>query len=82
MKALSRTELERSLRQGLEPLYLLVGPERYRVAAREISDAALSATLIREFNEASFSLLTDSVRSAIAAAEQLPMMSGARCAGS
>ena len=80
MKALSRTELERSLRQGLEPLYLLVGPERYlrRVAAREISDAALSATLIREFNEASFSLLTDSVRSAIAAAEQLPMMSERR----
>jgi DNA polymerase-3 subunit delta len=80
MKALSRAELERSLRQGLEPLYLLVGPERYlrRVAAREISDAALSATLIREFNEASFSLLTDSVRSAIAAAEQLPMMSERR----
>ena len=52
------------------------------VAAREISDAALSATLIREFNEASFSLLTDSVRSAIAAAEQLPMMSATRRAGS
>src|SRR5688500_13901488 len=80
MKALSRVELERSLRQGWEPLYLLVGPERYlrRVAARDISDAALSATLIREFNEASFSLLTDSVRSAIAAAEQLPMMSERR----
>ena len=80
MKALSRTEPERSLRQGLGPLYLLVGPERYlrRGAAREISDAALSATLIREFNEASFSLLTDSVRSAIAAAEQLPMMSERR----
>lgn len=80
MKTLSRVELERSLRQGLEPLYLLVGPERYlrRVAAREISDAALSTTLIREFNEASFSLLTDSVRSAIAAAEQLPMMSERR----
>ena len=80
MKTLSRVELERSLRQGLEPLYLLVGPERYlrRVAAREISEAALSTTLIREFNEASFSLLTDSVRSAIAAAEQLPMMSERR----
>ena len=76
MKTLSRTELERSLRQGLDPLYLLVGPERYlrRVAAQSITEAALSATLIREFNEASFSLLTDSVRSAIAAAEQLPMM--------
>ncbi len=80
MKTLSRTELERSLRQGLEPLYLLVGPERYlrRAAAHEITEAALSATLIRDFNDASFSLLTDSVRSAIAAAEQLPMMSERR----
>jgi DNA polymerase III subunit delta len=80
MKTLSRMELERSLRQGLEPLYLLVGPERYlrRAAAREISEAALSGTLIRDFNEASFCLLTDAVQSAIAAAEQLPMMSERR----
>jgi DNA polymerase III subunit delta len=80
MKTLTRVELERSLRQGLEPLYLLVGPERYlgRIAAQSITEAALSATLIREFNEAGFSLLTDSVRSAIAAAEQLPMMSERR----
>lgn len=80
MKSLSRVELERSLRQGIEPLYLLLGPERYLrgVAAREIADTALSATLIRDFNESSFSLLTDSVRSAIAAAEQLPMMSERR----
>ncbi len=80
MKTLSRTELERSLREGLEPLYLLVGPERYlrRVAVQTVTEAALNATLIREFNESSFSLLTDSVRSAIAAAEQLPMMSERR----
>ena len=80
MKMLSRAALDKSLRQSLEPLYLLVGPERYlrRIAAREITEAALSATLIREFNEASFSLLTDSVRSAVAAAEQLPMMSQRR----
>ena len=80
MKTLSRPELERSLRQGLEPLYLLLGPERYlrRSAAQEITETALSTTLIREFNEASFSLLTDSVRSAVAAAEQLPMMSDRR----
>jgi len=77
---LSRAELEKSLRQGLEPLYLLVGPERYlrSAAAREITEAALSTTLIRDFNEAGFSLLTDSVRSAVAAAEQLPMMSDRR----
>ncbi|HEX3187687.1 MAG TPA: DNA polymerase III subunit delta [Pyrinomonadaceae bacterium] len=80
MKTLSRAELEKSLRQGLEPLYLLVGPERYlrSAAAREITEAALSTTLIRDFNEAGFSLLTDSVRSAVAAAEQLPMMSDRR----
>lgn len=80
MKTLSRAELEKSLRQGLEPLYLLLGPERYlrRAAAQEITESALSTTLIREFNEASFSLLTDSVRSAVAAAEQLPMMSERR----
>lgn len=80
MKTLLRTELDRSLRQGLEPLYLLVGPERYlrREAVQSITDAAMGATLIREFNDASFSLLTDSVRSAIAAAEQLPMMSERR----
>ena len=80
MKTLLRTELDRSLRQGLEPLYLLVGPERYlrREAVQSITDAAMGATLIREFNDTSFSLLTDSVRSAIAAAEQLPMMSERR----
>ncbi len=80
MKTLSRTELERSLREGLRPLYLLLGPEIYlrRVAAQAITDAALSRTLLREFNESSFSLLSDSVQSAIAAAEQLPMMSDTR----
>jgi DNA polymerase-3 subunit delta len=74
---LSRTELERSLKSELRPLYLLVGPEIYlrRAAAQAITDAALSGTLLREFNESSFSLFTESVQSAIAAAEQLPMMS-------
>jgi DNA polymerase III delta subunit len=80
MKALSRTDLDRSLREGVRPLYLLLGSEIYlrRVAAQAITDAALSRTLLREFNESSFSLLSDSVQSAIAAAEQLPMMSDMR----
>ena len=80
MKTLSRTELERSLREGLRPLYLLLGPEIYlrRVAAQTITEAALSRTLLREFNESAFSLLSDPVQSAIAAAEQLPMMSDMR----
>ncbi len=80
MKTLSRVELERSLRERLEALYLLLGPERYlrRVSTHAITEAALSTTLIRDFNESSFTLLTDSVQSAIAAAEQLPMMSERR----
>jgi DNA polymerase III subunit delta len=80
MKTLTRTELERSLREGLRPLYLLLGPEIYlrRVAAQTITDLALSHTMLREFNESSFSLTTDAVQSAIAAAEQLPMMSETR----
>jgi len=81
MKALSRAELERSLNEGkIQPLYLLSGPERYLrdAAARAITNAALANTLLREFNEVSFSLLSDDVQAAIAAAEQLPMMSDRR----
>jgi len=77
MKTLSRTELDRSLREELRPLYLLLGAEIYlrRIAGQAITEAALSQTLLRDYNEHSFSLLSDPVRSAIAAAEQLPMMS-------
>jgi DNA polymerase III subunit delta len=80
MKALSRTELERSLRESPKPLYLLLGTERFLRdgAARSITEAALRDTLLREFNEASFNLVRDSVQAAIAAAEQLPMMSERR----
>jgi DNA polymerase III subunit delta len=80
MKMLTRTELDRSLREGLRPLYLLLGPEVYlrRVAAQTITEAALSRTLLREFNESSFSLLSDSVQAVVAAADQLPMMSDKR----
>ena len=81
MTTLSRTELDRSLASGrVQPLYLLVGCESYlrETAARDLTDAALSGTLLREFNESSFSLLTDSAMAAIAAAEQLPMMSERR----
>jgi len=81
MSAITRAELERSLSAGrVQPLYLLVGCEGYLrdLAAQAIADAALSGTLLREFNESSFSLLSDHVVSAIAAAEQLPMMSERR----
>jgi DNA polymerase-3 subunit delta len=68
------------LREGLRPLYLLLGPEIYlrRVAAQTITETALSRTMLREFNESAFSLLSDPVQSAVAAAEQLPMMSEMR----
>ena len=80
MKTLSRTELDRSLQSGLKPLYLLLGAESYLrgVAAQTIADAALNETPLREFNEMSFTLLNDAVQSAVAAAEQLPMMAERR----
>lgn len=81
MSSLTRVELERSLKAGkVAPLYLLVGCETYLrdTAARSIADAALMGTLLREFNESSFNLLSDSAMAAVAAAEQLPMMSERR----
>ncbi len=81
MTVSTRQDLDRSLAAGrVQPLYLLVGCETYLrdEAARNISDAALSGTLLREFNETAFSLLGDSAMSAVAAAEQLPMMSERR----
>ena len=80
MKPLSRADLERSLNQDLKPLYLLLGPESYLrgEVAQRIADAALAETMLREFNELSFTFLNDSVQSAMAAAEQLPMMSNKR----
>ena len=81
MKTLSRLDLERHLKDSSpEPLYLLVGPETFlrdRMIQR-LTDAALAATLLREFNETTFSLFTESATDAVAAAEQLPMMSDRR----
>jgi DNA polymerase-3 subunit delta len=64
----------------IEPVYFLFGPEAYLrdEAARAIAKEALQGTLLREFNESSFNLLSDDVGSAIAIAEQLPMMSERR----
>lgn len=81
MSSITGKELERALSAGrVQPLYLLVGCEGYLrdAAARAIADVALSGTLLREFNESTFCLLTDHAVSAIAAAEQLPMMSERR----
>ena len=81
MTTATRIELQRSLKQDqIEPLYLLIGSEGYLrdESAREITNIALRETLIREFNETTFSLLNTAAHSAIAAAEQLPMMSTRR----
>jgi DNA polymerase III subunit delta len=81
MSTFSRVDLERSLKAGrLAPVYLLVGCEGYLrdAGARAITEAALSGTLLREFNESGFNLTNGGAQEAIAAANQLPMMSTRR----
>src|SRR3989442_12523230 len=74
-------DLTPSLKKGqIEPVYFLFGPETYLrdEAARMISDEAMRGTLLREFNDSTFNLTSDDACDAIAAAEQLPMMSPRR----
>jgi DNA polymerase III subunit delta len=74
-------DLQQALKQGkIGPVYLLFGPEAYlrEKAADAIADEALRDTLLREFNDSSFSLQTVVVQDAMAVAEQLPMMSSRR----
>jgi len=81
MSPFTRVELERSLKEGrLAPVYLLLGCEGYLRdhGARAITEVALSGTLLREFNESSFNLTSGGAQEAIAAANQLPMMSTRR----
>ena len=81
MPTRTRKDLEQALKKGdLEPVYFLHGSEVYLrdQAVKAITDTALTGTLLREFNDSSFNLLSDDVRDAIAAAEQLPMMSARR----
>src|SRR5260370_5739760 len=71
-------DLAQFLKQGkIELVYFLFGPEAYLrdQAAWAIADAALRDAPLREFNESSFSLASGDAGVAIAAAEQLPMMS-------
>lgn len=81
MPTRTRKDLEASLRKGvIEPFYYLYGSETFLrdEATRAIAEAALQETLLREFNDSSFNLFSDDVRDALAAAEQLPMMSPRR----
>jgi DNA polymerase-3 subunit delta len=81
MSVLTREKLWTELKaKRIAPLYLLFGAEDYLrdAAARKIADEALRGAGLRDFNEASFSLAAVDVQQAIAAAEQLPMMSERR----
>ena len=74
-------DLTQALKKGqIEPVYFLFGPETYLrdEAARLIADEAMRGTLLREFNDSTFNLTSNDARDAIAAAEQLPMMSQRR----
>jgi DNA polymerase-3 subunit delta len=81
VSTLTRERLKTELRAGrVAPLYLLYGAEDYLrdEAARAITETALASAPLREFNETTFSLASVDVQQAIAAAEQLPMMSARR----
>lgn len=79
---LSRNELRNQIRRNeIAPVYVLFGPETYLRdrAAATITDRSFADGDLRDFNESSFSLnVEDNLRSALAAARQLPMMASRR----
>lgn len=79
---LSREDLRNQLkRHEIAPVYLLYGAESYLrdLAAKTITERAFAKGDFRDLNETSFSLNNeDNLRQALAAAEQLPMMSSRR----
>ena len=82
MPDLSREELWRQLKQNIvEPVYVLYGAETYLrdKAASEIVKHSFTDADLRDFNLDEFSLnYKDGIESAIAASQQLPMMSARR----
>src|SRR4051794_28998986 len=82
MPAVTREELWNDLKIGrIAPVYVLHGPERYLrdLAAKTITDRSFLENDLRDFNEGVFSLNdVDNLKSAVAAAQQLPMMSAHR----
>lgn len=79
---LTREQFREQLRRReVAPVYAFFGEETYLrdVAARYLADICFSEGDLREFNETEFSLNTpDNIKSALAAAEQLPMMASKR----
>ncbi|CAN5373850.1 DNA polymerase III subunit delta [soil metagenome] len=82
MGVLNREALKSQLmRREIAPVYLLFGPETQLrdIAAKTIVDLSFAEGDFRDFNDTTFSLNTeDSLRRALAAAEQLPMMASRR----
>jgi len=79
---LTREQLRSKLKQReIAPVYVLYGAETYLrdLAAKFIADVSFSEGEFRDFNDAEFSLNTpDNIKSALAAADQLPMMASRR----
>ncbi|MEO7674033.1 MAG: DNA polymerase III subunit delta, partial [Pyrinomonadaceae bacterium] len=79
---LTRDNLREKLRnREVAPVYVLFGAETFLrdKAAKYIADLCFSDGDMRDFNETEFSLdVSDNIRSAISAAEQLPMMAAKR----
>lgn len=81
MKILSREDLRNQLLKGeIAPVYLLFGAETYLrdLAAKTITERALTDSSLREFNETVFSLAESKIDYALSAAEQMPMISTRR----
>lgn len=79
---LTREQLWKQIKGGdLAPVYTLYGSETYLrdVAAKTIAELSFGEGDFRDFNDDEFSLNTpDNIRSALAAADQLPMMAARR----
>ncbi len=79
---LSREQLREQLkRREVAPIYAFFGDETFLrdAAAKYIGDLCFGEGDLREFNENEFSLNTpENIKSALAAAEQLPMMAAKR----
>lgn len=81
MAILSREDLRNQLKRSeIAAVYLLFGAEKYLrdLAAKTIADKVLTDAPLREFNETICSLADTDFQHAIAAAEQLPMISARR----
>ncbi len=79
---INREQLKAQVKdRELHPVYALLGDETYLrdIAAKTIADMAFGEGDFRDFNDNEFSLNSpDNIKSALAAADQLPMMASRR----